>query len=221
MAERTIKVGEVYDSPDDTARVALITGYIGSRTVGTYRQISADNTLTGSKSDTIKMIDNDTDEQQLKTVSGAFYNIDGVESNGPFDATADILATLYYYVEGGKKYYLKRTEIRSSGDGKPFKYQYEKVHDFVPRGASLPEATDFIHLNYGVWAPLEKADDTGLNKVATLGIGFVDELSTGSGMTEDMLNYGALHTTAPGSPTCRSRMRRATARSRLSMVFRR
>ena len=57
--------------------------------------------------------------------------------------------------------------------------------------ARLAEATDYKHMNFGVWAALEevKAGDVSQDPAA-LGVGFVNALATGDGITDDMPNHG-------------------------------
>ena len=82
VAPREIIVGDVYDSADDTARVALVTRYIGSKTVGAYLQLWDDVTSevirTGSTSNLINHDRNDdTRELVLTAESGTFYKSSG------------------------------------------------------------------------------------------------------------------------------------------------
>ena len=195
VVPRAIIVGDVYDSADDTARVALVTRYIGSKTVGAYSQPTVDVKRKGSKSNLINHDDDDgaTDERALTAESGTFYKSSGggVDEDDNIFENAGMITMLYSYEDDeGNKQYLRKTSSQVDAGGKTTEYRYVVVNGFVKTGISFPEATDFIHLNYGVWAPLEKADKEGVNKVAELGIGFVDKLSTGSGMTGEMPNWG-------------------------------
>ena len=55
--------------------------------------------------------------------------------------------------------------------------------------AALPEATEYKHINFGIWAALGEAEKNGSHEPAALGVGFVD--SIGDGMTgADMPNNG-------------------------------
>ena len=59
--------------------------------------------------------------------------------------------------------------------------------------ARLAEATDYKHMNFGVWAALGEAKaDNGSQDPAALGVGFVNALATGDGVTpvDDMPNAG-------------------------------
>ena len=55
--------------------------------------------------------------------------------------------------------------------------------------AGIPEATDYKHIHFGVWAALGEAEKDGTQKIADRGIGFVQ--SIGDGLTgADMPNNG-------------------------------
>ena len=57
--------------------------------------------------------------------------------------------------------------------------------------AKIPEATDYQHIHFGVWAALGDAEDDGTQEIDGLGIGFVQNFS-GGGMTgADMPNNGS------------------------------
>ena len=56
--------------------------------------------------------------------------------------------------------------------------------------ARLAEKTDYEHIHFGVWAGLGDAEDDGMQELADLGIGFVQNYS-GMGMTEVMPNFGS------------------------------
>ena len=55
--------------------------------------------------------------------------------------------------------------------------------------AAIPEATDYQHIHFGAWAALGEAEKNGTQKIADLGIGFVQ--SIGDGLSgADMPNNG-------------------------------
>ena len=59
--------------------------------------------------------------------------------------------------------------------------------------AKIPEATDYEHIHFGVWAALGDAEKDGSQEIDDLGIGFVQNFS-GGGMTgADMPNNGECH----------------------------
>ena len=55
--------------------------------------------------------------------------------------------------------------------------------------ANIPEATEYKHIHFGVWAALGDAKKGGSQAPSDLGIGFVQNIS-GEGMTADMPNNG-------------------------------
>ena len=56
--------------------------------------------------------------------------------------------------------------------------------------AKIPEATDYKHIHFGVWAALGEAEADGSQDIADLGIGFLQNYS-GEGLTgADMPNNG-------------------------------
>ena len=56
--------------------------------------------------------------------------------------------------------------------------------------AAIPEATDYGHIHFGVWAALGEAEADGSQDIADLGIGFLQNYS-GEGLTgADMPNNG-------------------------------
>ena len=67
-----------------------------------------------------------------------------------------------------------------------------EVHEVT---AKIPEATDYKHIHFGVWAALGDPDKGGTQKLSDLGIGFVQNFS-GEGLTtigggsDDMPNGG-------------------------------
>ena len=57
--------------------------------------------------------------------------------------------------------------------------------------ATIPEATEYEHIHFGVWAALGAAEDNGNQDVSNLGIGFIQNFS-GSDLTgADMPNFGS------------------------------
>ena len=45
--------------------------------------------------------------------------------------------------------------------------------------AKIPEATDYKHIHFGVWAALGAAEEDGTQELSDLGIGFVQNFSGG------------------------------------------
>lgn len=101
--------------------------------------------------------------------------------------------------------YLVYDSQRKEGDTTTYVYREVDIHvtvvavagneeDFPAKTgvvvmASLPDTTDYKHINFGVWAGLGEAEKSGSQAIADLGIGFVQ--SIGDGMTgDDMPNHG-------------------------------
>ena len=97
----------------------------------------------------------------------------------------------------------------TDGAGKIIRYKYSTVAIYAPLErdgdntvvemtevtAKIPEATDYAHIHFGVWAGLGAPDEDGDQDIADLGIGFVQNYS-GEGLTptgggkDDMPNSG-------------------------------
>ena len=62
--------------------------------------------------------------------------------------------------------------------------------------AAIPEATNYSHVHFGVWASLGDAAKSGAQNLSDLGIGFVQNYSDGGltpigGTSDDMPNHGS------------------------------
>ena len=184
---RTIDIGFSYDSADDDARVTLVISYIGSETVGAYMP-SNDPDVTGTKADTVTI--NDTDSP-LTPLAGSFYPAtDGLDTSGTIAAVAIEGVTVYSYEDASDMTVYVRLEQATTLNGDTT-YTYEVVN--IAKGVDLPDASDYRHLHFGLWASLKDAGDDDNEAPGDLGIGFVTALSSGMGMTPaaDMLNHGS------------------------------
>jgi hypothetical protein len=56
--------------------------------------------------------------------------------------------------------------------------------------ATLPSASEYEHIHFGVWASIGEADEEGMNMPSELGIGFVQNYSDGGMTGADMPNNG-------------------------------
>jgi hypothetical protein len=99
--------------------------------------------------------------------------------------------SLYYYSTGIADDVATKTRdeskqflFRSAVDHETSVYTYKPVN--VVSGVRIPEAKEFAHLHYGLWADL-KADGNTLND---RGIAFVTGIPDGDGLTEDMPTFG-------------------------------
>ena len=186
-AVRNIDIGVVYDSDDDTARLALVTAYVGSETVSAF--VRSNQERSGSKAGVIDHDAQDTTaELPLKAAPGSYYRADGLTDEGMI-ATAEKATALHYYeMADGMKVYVESTGTSEvTGSMGVFQHNYQEVT--VEDGVKLPDASGYKHLHFGVWAGLEAADETtGDNAIGDLGLGFVAGLSEMTG--DDMPNFG-------------------------------
>ena len=198
---RSIKIGFVYDSADDSARVALVHSYIGSATVGAY--FSEGNPITAVDG---KYDENTGDELPglpVKAATGTYYEASSLAADGNILATTTKSTALYYYestatavVDGEDvttttKNFLRRTNTETNEDTThdDFGQVTDTYQPVGTRTVSFPEATEFAHHHYGIWADLkEAAKATGNNAISKLGVGFVAGVSEMTG--DDMPNHG-------------------------------
>ena len=201
---RPINVGVVYDSPDDSARVRLVTQYIGSGTVaGVY--LGAGTEVTGgiAAADHAAYDHDNTDTEasppvRILKASGMFY-----ETQTAVDATGNVAPAakgtpLYYYdvvtrntagaVTARDRTWLRRVSTLTAADGTvTHNYNSYAAAGVATTLKNFPMAMAFEHLHYGVW--------NGLNEMGTaiadLGTGFVTATADGDGMSgSDMPNAG-------------------------------
>ena len=193
-ALRNIDIGVVYDSDDDTARLALVTAYVGSQTVSVFAR--SDQARDGSKAGVIDHDGDDnatTAELPLKAATGTHYRASQVGENdtdGAISATEKPTPLLYYETAEGMKVYVESTgtsEADAQANPGVLTHNYQVVT--VEDGVKLPNESGYKHLHFGVWAGLEAADKTtGDNAIGDLGLGFVAGLSEMTG--DDMPNFG-------------------------------
>ena len=157
--------------------------------------------------------DTATDEVMVRPASGTFLrtqNVDATEDAAP-DAPITFTAAvpggdeasghtfrsgikstqLSYYSTGEADDPATKTRDESKQyvylsmiDNTTSTYTYDKVE--VVSGVRIPEAKEFAHLHYGLWADL-KADG---NTLDDHGIAFVTGIPTGGGLTQDMPTFG-------------------------------
>ena len=202
IPEQSINIGLKIDSAKDSARLRLVTHFIGTGTVGAYNQEAVE--VIKILQTAHNAFDHDGDANALNTVmikmaSGMFYN-----ANAPIDVTVDADGqpaialdakgtNLYYYDvpavgddNPDVRFWLKRTSTDTGTGTGVVTHNYVRV-TAVDGLAKFPMATGFKHLHYGAWNSL---DDKG-NTIDDLGIGFVTATSDGMGMTgDDMPNVG-------------------------------
>ena len=230
VVARELTIGKVVDSADDMARLMIVTQYAGTKMARVYSPAASVFGSTGTKAGYLTIEDPDTNETDVNNVplksEGTWYQA------GPADGAliADdmvVAATKGVEVfsfrdpsvadgaEGAMKYVVW-TSAMEDADATTTTYTEVQVlatvraagDDIVATGqvmAAIPEATDYQHIHFGVWAALAAADKDGLQEIADLSIGFVQNWS-GSGLTgDDMPNNGKADYTGNWVATVRAR----------------
>ena len=211
-------IGKLVDSADDTARLMIVTQYGGSKTVNVYNEGSL-ATPVGTKAGYLSIDDTGTTDVNEATANA---NNVALKSEGTYypNGTGGNLAQtdavafkamgeeVFSYVNPNddmKHYVVLFTETKA-GTTTTYRYNDADIHvpldvdgdgtnEDVKVTAKIPEATDYNHIHYGVWAaPGDPAKD-GTQELSDLGIGFVQNFS-GEGLTsiggtsDDMPNGG-------------------------------
>ena len=186
-AGRPINIGFVYDSADDSARVALVRSYIGSTAVGAYVNDGA----TIEATDGVVVVGGE--DVTVKAATGTYYLATGLTDQGAIAVDTTEGISLYYYettddvTDVTTKTFLNKTLTSTDEITGIVTHTYQPVD--TRTGVLLPEATMYAHHHYGIWADLkEAAKATGNNAVSELGVGFVAGLSEMTG--DDMPNHG-------------------------------
>ena len=202
-----VDIGVTHDSGGDSARLTLVRSFLGTRKQMQFVRDDDDgnpfDNVDAPPSNGQNLSPNTEDDDIINgavTVpNGAGANIlDVVEvprvAGGDFRAfDAPMTGVTLYYVRSGvedvttdddidqTKIYLERDRTTEGGT---VTVTYNVVNVIE---VTLDNATPFKHLNYGLWNGLSGAAD---NTIADLGVGFVNALTTGEGMTQDMPNFG-------------------------------
>ena len=204
VAARILPIGKTVDSHNDMARLMIIDQYVGSKKVGVFVHPTGAThleTTTAGEFDITPGIttDQDTSVKSLRR-AGMYYiatNAANAERNA---ATLDagIVADdagaeqLYSYVREATEdnvddmtvYLVRVSENVVAGTT-----AYEEVIVGMAK-VDIPEATEYEHIHFGVWAALGEAAKNGDQEIDSLGIGFVQNFSD-SGLTgDDMPNSG-------------------------------
>ena len=199
IAARSINIGVRLDDADDTARLTLVTHYIGTATVGGVYTGGGSAVADGIPQTEHNAWDHDdsdtTDAVTIKMARGMFYVTSNINT-GPVTSESKSTALYYYDATDDQgvvtRFWLRRTSTSTSPEGTVTQhYNQYAVADVNAGLANFPMMTAYKHLHYGTWNSL---DDKG-NAIDNLGIGFVTATATatadGTGMTgEDMPNVG-------------------------------
>ena len=215
VAPRDLTIGRTLDTSDDTARLMLVTHYAGTKMVSVYGQGS--DTAMGTKAGYVSLDDDvqdngdDTNNVALKS-EGTYYRA-GTGTGNNLTATDEVAddaegVEVLSYVDPNannnagrdKTYVVLTTESTTAGTTT---YTYTEVDvtalasdatldgtaEQVQVRAAIPEATEYKHIHFGVWAALGAPAKSGLQELSDLGIGFVQ--SIGDGLSgADMPNNG-------------------------------
>ena len=233
VAARMIEIGKTLDSPDDMARLMLVTQYAGTMRVNVY---SPDETVAGADRTGTKVgfisvteatgaastVDTDLNRVRLKSMgmyvlAGADADDDGLTNGDMVAADAKSMEVFSYTVDAGtpddatddETVYVILLTTSTTGDTTTYTYREVDVIVAASRAdgdddnttaddgqvmATLPQAVDYKHINFGVWAGLGAAAKSGSQKIGALGIGFVNNIGDGmtpiGGGADDMPNNG-------------------------------
>ena len=217
VAARTFDIGRTLDTADDTARLMLVHSYAGSKTVKVFSLGTADPN-TGTKAGFVSVNDGDDDTTDVNNVAlkseGTYYRA-GADTDADLTA-ADVVASdakaveVFSYVDPntsnnatGDKTYVVWQEETTNSTGTTTTYTRvdvlaaasDDIEDGVvdPLGvqvtAKIPDAAEYKHVHFGVWAALGAPETDGSQELSDLGIGFVQ--SIGDGLSgADMPNNG-------------------------------
>lgn len=228
VAARDITIGKTVDSADDSARLAIVTSYAGSKTVKvfSYAEAAPDVTTTadgrtGTVMGKVTLDDGDADTTDTNNTSlrsvgmyylaGAAADTDGLGAAD--EVAADAKATqVYAYVDLGDDnarggtgadadttVYLVSDGERTEDGTTTYIYRSVDVMaaaadadndgtaEEVQVTAKIPDATDYEHIHFGVWASLNA---TG-TAASGIGIGFVQNFAGAATEASDMPNHGS------------------------------
>ena len=183
----------------------LVTHYAGTKMVKVYNAGTEEE--RGTKAGYINIEDDSTvetgDENNVALKSeGSYYPVGTAGGNeGDLGSDDDVAANskpveVFSYVDlandDTKKYVVLTTESKTAGTTT---YIYTNVDvtaaaapdgddddtaaDLVQVRAVLPEASEYKHIHFGVWAALGAAEKSGLQELSDLGVGFVQSIGDG------------------------------------------
>ena len=213
VAAKTLPISRRLDSSDDMARLMLVTSYAGSKKVGVFIQNDATETndVSGTDAGSIDLTplaDDDQDEsvKSLKSV-GMYYlatDADNTDARNPTDIESGTVANdaeteqVYSYVSAvdseDNDVVVNVVRVSENDALGTTTYTYQPV-SLGQAKVDIPEATDYQHIHFGVWAALGEAAKNGSQEISNLGIGFVQNysgegLTTIGGGSDDMPNGG-------------------------------
>ena len=216
VEERTFDIGKVVDSGDDKARLMIVTQYAGTKMAYVYTRPDTpmeDNIIKHTKPGVVSVmpIGDDLPVQDVVLKSeGTWYRAEGADD--AMLVAADEVAAGTRGIEVFS--YRDLAVVADDDDATKYVVSYGTVpsetgttYRYIPVvalatltaadpemqkvRAAIPEAKDYAHIHFGVWAALGAAEKSGAQDLADLGIGFVQNWSD-SGLTgTDMPNSAA------------------------------
>ena len=219
VAARDLTIGRTIDTSDDTARLMLVTHYAGTKMVSVYSQGNA--TPAGTKAGYLTIEDSDVEGDEVNNVAlkseGTYYRA-GTDTDGNLEASDEVAddaegVEVFSYVspvsnpDGNKTYVVLTNEAKVVATGVTT-YTYASVDvtalasDATLDGtaeqgqvrAALPDASEYKHIHFGVWAALGAPAKSGLQELSDLGIGFVQSIGDGLSGADMPNNGGADYT---------------------------
>ena len=223
VVEHELTIGRTLDTSDDMARLMLVHSYAGSKTVKVYAD-GATEFLTSIKAGNIQTVGGDVQTRDndvfvpLKLV-GTYYRAVGAGTTLGSEHILPKAAEpkqVYSYVsvvgvDGNDDVVVHVVLVGintvSTATGLPT-YSYQVVDITADTGQNedvsvqgqvttkIPEATEYKHIHFGVWAALGAAAKNGDQDLSDLGIGFVQNFSGGGltsigGTSDDLPNSGS------------------------------
>ena len=220
VAARDIDIGKTVDSADDMARLAIITQYVGSKTVKVYANEGGTDEVT-TRAGRMSVIDgtdgtrNTDDDTYVPLRSeGMYYPVDNTGGSADTLEFGDVVVAtaegqaVYSFLDVGPdgavgggddvKVYVVLGTMSTTGSTTTYTYNVIDVDanasdattdgavEQVQVTANIPEATDYDHIHFGVWAAL---DEDGTDP-SSHGIGFVQNIVSDGSMTAVMPNFG-------------------------------
>ena len=170
---RTFDIGKVVDSPDDMARLMIVTQYAGSKSVKVYATSSLGN-VEGTLGSDGRITTTDGNIVTLKSV-GAYY-LAGTDNDLAYDDV--VLATakaenVFSFVDNNNTPDIATDDTNghvilgsTTVDGDGTSVIFERVDIMVAAAtaddadamsevtAKIPDAADYEHIHFGVWAAL-------------------------------------------------------------------
>ena len=241
VAERPdLAIGKTVDSANDMARLLIVDSYVGTQSVKVYAAFEATASVNGIVKEGGKIeiggIDYTlTSEGTYYRAGPSATRPDGLTNDLMVDPTLDPKEVFSYVTDPGDdaeaKVYVVLTPVTETTleeeDGEEVIQvtRHYQLVDITVDGpvdaddaatqmqvrASIPKATPYKHIHFGVWAALGAAEKDGSQEIDGLGIGFVQNFRSRPRPAPTTCRIMVWpRTMATGLPPCRWRMTRAT-----------